>query len=412
MGLCTTRVQPDGTVHSTMEHTDEPITADRPAPRPPGGPTVGIVGGGQLARMMLTAASQLSIDVVVLATDTDTSAPSVWPHTTVVPALDDTALGPFAQHCDAITFDHELVDPATLEALEAHGHVLRPGARALSFSDKAHQRTTLADAGMPVPRFAVVHSTDDVEAFAAGIGGWPVVLKPARGGYDGRGVHIVGDRHAASAVVDGTDGPVVAEEMVNIDAELSVLVVRQASGDTVTYPVVETVQVDGICHEVRCPATVSTEVASEAVAIATAVAEQVAAVGVLAVELFVSDNQILVNEVAPRPHNSGHLTIEACTTSQFENHLRAVLDWPLGDTTLVAGAAVMLNVIGRPGAGDPAAHRHAALGVRGTHVHLYGKSWRPGRKLGHVTALADNIDTAAARAAECLELLHGAARLR
>lgn len=395
-----------------MEHTSDPDVADRPAPRPPGGPTVGIVGGGQLARMMLTAASELSIDAVVLATDTDTSAPSVWPHTTVVAALDDTALGPFAQQCDAITFDHELVDPATLAALEAHGHVLRPGARALSFSDKAHQRTTLAAAGMPVPRFAVVHSTDDVEAFAAGAGGWPVVLKPARGGYDGRGVHIAGDRHAAAAVIDGTDGPVVAEEMVDIDTELAVLVVRRPSGDTVTYPVVETVQVDGICHEVRCPAAVSTEVASEAVAIAAAVAEQVGSVGVLAVELFVSDNRVLINEVAPRPHNSGHFTIEACTTSQFENHLRAVLDWPLGDTAMVAGAAVMLNVIGRPGTGDPAAHRHAALEVPGAHVHLYGKAWRPGRKLGHVTVLADDTHSAAARAGDCLERLHSGASPR
>jgi len=377
------------------------------APHPTGGPTIGIVGGGQLARMMLEAASPLALDVRVLAAAGDTPAPSVWPHTTVVDELDDAALGPFAQQCDVLTFDHELVDPATLAGLEAHGHVLRPGARALSFSDKAHQRTTLAAAGMPVPHFAVVNDLDACEGFAASVGGWPVVLKPARGGYDGRGVHIVDGPSAATAVLDGCDGPVVAEELVDIEAELSVLVVRRASGDTTTYPVVRTVQVDGICHEVLCPAGVATAIATEATEVATAVASQVAAVGVLAVELFVSGGRVLVNEVAPRPHNSGHLTIEACTTSQFENHLRAVIDWPLGATDTVAPAAVMLNVIGRNGAGDPAAYRDQALAVPGAHVHLYGKEWRPGRKLGHVTALGPDVATAHAIATEALERLHG-----
>ena len=381
--------------------------ASRPAPRPGGGPTVGIVGGGQLARMMLTAASELAIDARVLATTTDESAPGAWPHTTVAPDLDDAALGPFAIEVDVLTFDHELVDPEVLDALEAHGRVLRPGARALSFSDKAHQRTTLAAAGLPVPRFAIVEDAEALEGFAASVGGWPVVVKPPRGGYDGRGVHIVASPEEAATLLEGIGGAVVVEELVEIEAELAVLVVTRASGGQVRYPVVGTVQVDGICHEVVCPPPIEPDLIAEAERVASAVAEVVAAVGVLAVELFVSGGRVLVNEVAPRPHNSGHLTIEAATTSQFENHLRAVLDWPLGDVTSVAPAAVMLNILGDPAAGDPAARRAEALAVPGAHVHLYGKSWRAGRKLGHVTALGPDVATARATAQAALDALSG-----
>ena len=378
-----------------------------PPPRPPGGPTIGVVGGGQLARMMAEAASALALDLRVLATSSDESAPGTWTHTTVVDELDDAALGAFALDCDVITFDHELVDPEILEALERHDHVLRPSARALSFSDKANQRTRLAAAGVPVPRFAVVDEPEAIEGFVSTVGGWPIVVKPPRGGYDGRGVHIVRTLEEALDVLDGTGGAVVVEELLDIETELAVIVVTRASGDTVTYPVVETTQVDGICHEVVCPARVDDTLAEEATRIAVTVAALVGAVGVLAVELFVAGGRVLVNEVAPRPHNSGHLTIEACVTSQFENHLRAVADLPLGDVGLRAPAAVMLNVIGTPAAGDPSARRHAALEIPGAHLHLYGKSWRDGRKLGHVTALGTDVDAAHATATRALERLAG-----
>jgi 5-(carboxyamino)imidazole ribonucleotide synthase len=396
--------------HCMPDNSDTPDTSDTraaTAPRPGGGPTIGIVGGGQLARMMLTVASELAIDARLLATTTDESGPGAWPHTTTVDALDDESLGAFARDCDVITFDHELVDSATLEALEHHGHVLRPGARALSFSDKSAQRSRLAAAGLPLPRFAMVVDDDDLEGFVASVGGWPVVLKPPRGGYDGRGVHIVSTIEEGRAVIAGTGGPVVAEELLDIEIELAVLVVTRASGDQVTYPVVQTVQVDGICHQVIHPAPIDDHIAAEARRIATTVADLIGAVGVLAVELFVCGGRVLVNEVAPRPHNSGHLTIEASVTSQFENHLRATLDWPLGSTEPVAPAAVMLNVIGQSGAGDPAARRHEALAVPGVHVHLYGKSWRSGRKLGHVTALGSDVATAMTAATRALNLLQG-----
>ena len=387
--------------------SDTPHNPSIAAPRPGGGPTIGIVGGGQLARMMLTSASELAIDARLLATVTDESAPGTWPHTTTAAALDDEALGAFAMDCDVLTFDHELVDADTLAALEAHGHVLRPGARALSFSDKSAQRSRLAAAGIPVPRFAMVADADELEGFVASVGGWPVVLKPPRGGYDGRGVHNVSDLEQGMAVIDGTSGPVVAEELLDIDVELAVLVVTRASGGQATYPVVQTVQVDGICHQVVYPAPVHDNIEQEARRIAATVADLVGAVGVLAVELFVCGGRVLVNEVAPRPHNSGHLTIEASVTSQFENHLRAALDWPLGSTDPVAPAAVMLNIIGVAGAGDPAARRADALAVPGVHVHLYGKSWRAGRKLGHVTALGPDVDSAMTAASRALDLLQG-----
>jgi 5-(carboxyamino)imidazole ribonucleotide synthase len=377
---------------------------------------LGIVGGGQLARMMLQAASRLDIDARLLATRTDESAPSVWPRTTVVEALDGPRLLAFAGDCDVITFDHELVEPSVLAALEDAGRVLRPGAAALGFSDKAAQRTALQAAGLPLPRFAVVHDLDGVKAFAEHIGGWPVVLKPARGGYDGRGVHVVDGPDAAAPVVDGAGGgPVVAEELLDIDAELAVVVVRRPHGDqpggTVTYPVLRTVQVDGICVEVSMADGldgVDSAVINEARSVAGRVAAEVDAVGVLAVELFVAGGQVLVNEVAPRPHNSGHLTIDASVTSQFENHLRAVLDWPLGDTSSRAPAAVMLNVIGRDGGADPSTRQAAALAVPGVHLHLYGKGFRAGRKLGHVTATGVDLASARAAATEALERLHGA----
>jgi 5-(carboxyamino)imidazole ribonucleotide synthase len=379
-------------------------------------PVLGIVGGGQLARMMLEAASRLDIDARLLATRADESAPSVWPRTTVVEALDERALMDFAAACDVITFDHELVEPQVLDALESRGHTLRPSAAALGFSDKAAQRASLQAAGLPLPRFAVVTDLDGVVDFANSVGGWPVVLKPARGGYDGRGVHVVGGPDDARPVVEGADGPVVAEELLDIEAELAVVVVRRPRGDqpgrSVSYPVLRTVQVDGICVEVSLADQlegVDGALVSDARRIAEAVAAQVGAVGVLAVELFVTGGRVLVNEVAPRPHNSGHLTIDASDTSQFENHLRAVLDWPLGSTASRTPAAVMLNVIGREGGADPSARQASALAVPDVHVHLYGKGFRPGRKLGHVTATAADLDAARAAASEALERLHGTA---
>ena len=359
--------------------------------------TVGVVGAGQLARMMAEAASQLGIDMTVLAADDEESC---------VPALtarraDQTfvaGLESFVAGVDVVTFDHERVDVDQIEGLERDGVLVFPSAAALRFSDKAHQRQELHRRGLPTPRFTIVRQPDDALAFGAEAG-WPVVLKPAQGGYDGKGVHIVDDPDAASALLDhgALAIPWVAEEHLAIDAEIAVVVVTARDGGRVHYPVVRTVQHGGVCREVTAPARLAPGLSDAAEALALDVASVVGAVGVLAVELFLVDGELLVNEVAPRPHNSGHITIEANATSQFENHLRAVLGWPLGSPTPRAPAAAMVNVFGPPDGSDPRAAAPHAL-TADVHLHLYGKSPRPGRKLGHVTALAGDVDSARSRA--------------
>ena len=392
-------------------------------------PRVGVVGAGQLARMMQQAAIALGIELHVLAGAPDEAAAQVTPHVRIgrPDSLDD--LRAFAAECHVITFDHELVDVAALRALEAAGHAVYPSANTVAVAqDKGRQRELFASLGLPVPAFARVASLDDVSAFA-GDHGWPVVLKTCRGGYDGRGVWIEqaaagpeAHRLTAQALAAGLE--LLAEERVPIARELAQLVARRPSGEIVAYPLVETVQREGICHEVLAPAACAAELADEARRIAFAIAEAIDLAGIMAVELFEvagppgcapgdaakagSARRLLINEIACRPHNSGHFSIEACATSQFENHLRAVLDWPLGSPALVAPAAAMVNLLGVPGMPrNPVANLPAALAVEGVRVHLYGKDARPGRKVGHATALGESTEAARGRAARAVALLEG-----
>lgn len=371
-------------------------------------PVLGIVGGGQLARMTVQAASQLAVETRVLAADRDDPAVELASLVTIGDPSAEGVLEAFAALCDVVTFDHELVDPALIEALERAGHTVRPGASALRFSDKAHQRTTFGRLGLPVPDHAVVQEASAVAAFAE-LHGWPVVVKPSSGGYDGRGVYLVPDIQQTRIVLDqlGPRPNVVVEELLPLDQELSVVVARRPSGEAVAYPVVETVQRDGMCTELVAPAPVAAEMAETARTLALAVADTVGAVGIIAVELFLTGGRLLVNEIAPRPHNSAHHTIEGSTTSQFANHVRAVLDWPLGATDLRAPAVVMVNVVGPPDGSDPRTNLPAALAIPGAHIHLYAKASRPGRKLGHVTALGDDMDGALARARAAAAALGG-----
>lgn len=359
-------------------------------------PRIGVIGAGQLARMMAEAASALGLELAVLADDGEESCVAGAPSPDRLP--DDGNLEPFARSVDVVTFDHERVDLDELERLEDLGLTVLPSAAALRFSDKVHQRQLLRARGLPTPAFAVVEAADEAVAFGDREG-WPVVLKPATGGYDGKGVHVVDDAGAARALL-GT-GPLasawVAEELLAIEAELAVVVVTGRDASRIHYPVVSTFQHDGVCREVTVPAGLAPARAAAAEALALDVADVVGAVGVLAVELFVAGGRVLVNEVAPRPHNSGHITMEANATSQFENHLRAILGWPLGSPAMRAPAAAMVNVFGPPDGRDPRARAGDALGAD-VHLHLYGKSARPGRKLGHVTAVADDVDEARARA--------------
>ena len=382
---------------------------------PDGFPVVGIVGGGQLARMMIQAAIPLGIHVRLLSERADDSAARVCTEVVIgsPDSIDD--LVNFAAGCDAVTLDHELVNLEALERIEAAGGVVRPGPFTLAFAkDKAHQRREFAAAGLPVPEFAEVTTAEEIEAFASRLGGWPVVVKAQRGGYDGRGVWVVdspegADELTAEAAERGV--ALIAERFVRIRNELAVLVARRPGGQMVVYPVVETVQRDGICHEVLAPAPVPPDVVERALAIGLRVAELTRATGIVATELFWSEgDEVLINEIATRPHNSGHFSIDGAQTSQFANHLRGVLDWPLGDTSLLAPAVVMANLLGADS--ESLAPRMAAAldqPAPGVHPHLYGKGIRPGRKVGHVNALGDDPVETRERAVRAAAVLTGRA---
>lgn len=373
-------------------------------------PTIGMVGAGQLARMTAEAAGPLAVPLRVLAEAADESAALVHPAVSLGSPDDKDDLERFAADCDIVTFDHELVDLEALAALEEAGHVLRPSAHTLSIAtDKGRQRELLTGHGLPFPPHRRVQSAADVTGFAADHG-WPVVVKAIRGGYDGRGVWVVGDAEEADAVVADATGAglgLFVEPRLELERELAVLVARRPGGQTVAHPVVETIQVEGICHEVVAPARIGADLAAEAEELGRAVAAAVDSVGILAVELFLAGGRLLLNELAARPHNSGHLTIEGAATSQFANHLRAVADLPLGDPTLRAPAAAMVNIIGTPDTGDPTDRLREALAVPDAHVHLYDKQPRPGRKIGHVTALGSELDDARTRARRAAEILAG-----
>ncbi len=306
-------------------------------------PTVGVVGGGQLARMMQPAAVALGVRLVVLADVADDSAAQVVPDVVVGDYRDRSTLESFASGCDVVTFDHEHVPAEHLRALVAAGFTVRPGPAALAHAqDKSVMRERLGAMGAPVPRWRTVKDVADVVAFAEG-SSWPLVLKATRGGYDGKGVWVVADADEADWVLSHDQVPgFLVEERVPFTRELAALVARSPSGQAVAYPVVETVQVDGICREVYAPAPgLDPDHAVAAQEVALRIAGELDVVGVLAVELFDTPAGVLVNELAMRPHNSGHWTIDGSVTSQFENHLRAVLDLPLGDPSVT-----------RPGDGD------------------------------------------------------------
>jgi 5-(carboxyamino)imidazole ribonucleotide synthase len=367
---------------------------------------VGMVGAGQLARMTQRAAIDLGVHLTVLALRDDEPAVTAGASHRIGAADDPAALRRLAEGVDVVTLDHELVDAATLAAIEAHGVPVRPSARALRVAqDKLVARETFAALGLPGPAHVVASDEAGVAELAARHG-WPLVAKARTGGYDGRGVEVVADREALDAVL-ARGGEWIVEQRVTIALEVAVLIARRPGGETVVYPVVETVQRDGICHELVMPARVDPDVAERAVDVALRVAEGIGAVGILAVEQFVTPaGEVLVNEIAVRPHNSGHATIEGCATSQFTNHLRAVLDWPLGGTELQAPVAVTVNVLGVDDA-DVAARVPGALAVPGARVHLYGKASRPGRKIGHVTVLGADVASALEAARTAAAVLTG-----
>lgn len=382
-------------------------------PLPRGGyPTVGVVGGGQLARMMAGPAAELGIHLRVLAMSPDESAAQVIPDVRIGRHDDHDALLTFSEGCDVITFDHEHVPPAYLDELVARGVSVRPGPSALVHAqDKIVMREALTAAGIPCPNWRAVSNGEDVAEFAVECG-WPVVLKVSRGGYDGRGVWIVEDLVEAQAVLETTQlaegARWLVEQFVPFTRELAAQVARSPQGQAVAYPVVRTLQTDGICTEVVAPAPgLADEHATSAQEIALRIAGVLGVTGMLAVELFDTDDGVLVNELAMRPHNSGHWSMDGAVTSQFENHLRAVLDLPLGSPAAIAPYAVMVNVLGGDQPDMYPAYLHCMARDPGLRIHMYGKSVRPGRKIGHVTVVGDDLASLLDRAHHAADYLTG-----
>lgn len=372
---------------------------------------VGIIGGGQLARMMHAASIGLGLQIRLLAEGPDVSAATVVREVTVGDYTDPDTVRAFAADCDVITFDHEHVPAGLLRELELSGVAVRPGPAALLHAqDKAIMRDRLSALGAPCPCYRVVADADGLTAFGDEQG-WPVVAKTSRGGYDGKGVWRV-DSAAGAGVpfADLAEGvQIVVEEFVPFVRELSALVVRSPSGQAAAYPISESVQRNGICVETITPAPgLSDDQSVAAQQLALRIAEELGVVGMLAVELMErEDGSVVVNELAMRPHNTGHWTIDGSHTSQFENHLRAVVDLPLGDPTVRSRWTVMANVLGGSVADLPSALLHCFARDRRLRVQLYGKQVRPGRKVGHVTAFGDDLAEVRKRAWHSANYLMG-----
>jgi 5-(carboxyamino)imidazole ribonucleotide synthase len=368
---------------------------------------VGVIGAGQLGQMMVPAAIGLGLELHFLSEDPSDPAAQWSPHHVLGSALSREAIAQLAAQTDVVTCEHELLDLtllAELGDLSEGSTAVYPSATTLaSVIDKTAMRAAVDAAGIPGPSWRVVQTSSDLDAVVAE---WPdVVAKAARGGYDGRGLAFVRNglitpevRAWSEQIMTGPHPSVLLlEPLLDLEAELAVLVIRGIAGEVVVYDPVRTVQVDGQCRAVIVPHGLGAKVDAEARQIALAIAEQIDAVGVLAVEMFVVGGEVYVNELAARPHNSGHHTIDACVTSQFENHLRAVAGLPLGSSAATGPAAVMVNLIARDAESDPRARRDLGLGVDPrVRIHLYGKEPRPQRKVGHMTVVAADVEEASA----------------
>ncbi len=376
--------------------------------------SVGIVGGGQLARMMHQAAISLGIDVRLLAEGEGVSAAQVIPDAFVGDYTDHDDLLRFAEGVQVLTFDHEHVPTKHLR--EMTDVAVRPGPDALQYAqDKADMRERLSALGVACPAFKVCEDVEDAVAFGDAQG-WPIILKTSRGGYDGKGVWKVDGRADVEEVFAskpevsaGERVRIVAEEFIDFVRELSAIVVRSPSNQLVAYPISETVQTGGICVETTTPAPgLDPDRAADLQAMAIRISTELGVVGILAVELMEApDGRIVVNELAMRPHNTGHWTMDGAVTSQFDNHIRAVLDLPLGAPDLRAPVVVMANVLGGDEEDLTGALQHVYARDRHAHVHLYGKEVKPGRKVGHVTCYGDDLDDVRRRARHAANYLMG-----
>lgn len=371
---------------------------------------IGIVGGGQLAKMTALPAMELGCEIVILEKTQNTPSSSLAADILYGDWDDPANLLELAKKVDVVSLENEFVDANSLQKLEDAGYTLFPGAKTIGLvQDKLIQKNALSMQGIPVTPYSEVNSKQDIANKASELG-WPLVLKARRNGYDGKGnatLDSAADIDNAWAKLDGDNRELYVEGFCKFSGELAVMVTRSSDGTMVNYPVVESVQKDHICHIVRAPARIDATLTRQATELARKAVTAIDGVGTIGVEMFLTeDNHIILNEMAPRVHNSGHYTIEACECSQFENHVRAILGLPLGSTKMVSPAAVMINMLGEEqGTGYPAGIEKA-LSVSGAHIHVYGKAaTNIGRKMGHITALGDSIEEAeeiASRAANCI----------
>lgn len=370
-------------------------------------PRIGVIGGGQLARMLAPAAEALGVRFSVLAETADAPATQVINEVTVGDYTDYPTLKAFAETVDVITFDHEHVPPEHLQALVEAGHAVRPGPDALIFAqDKIRMRRRMDELGLPNPAWAEITSAADVEAFAARVG-YPFILKTPRGGYDGKGVRVIDNLDEAVEWLNEVP-QLLAEEKVDFNRELAVMVGRSPMGQTAVWPVVETWQQNGVCKEAIAPAPDLSEEKARAIteAILT-VAGTLEVTGVMAMEMFETDEGFLINEFAMRPHNTGHWTQDGAVTSQFEQHLRAVLDLPLGSPAAREDVSVMVNILGADHDDLYQPYLHVMAHDPAVKVHLYGKGVRPGRKVGHVNAYGEDRQLVLARARHAADFIAG-----
>ena len=370
-------------------------------------PRIGVIGGGQLARMMAPAAEALGVRFSVLAETADAPATQVINEVTVGDYTDYPTLKAFAETVDVITFDHEHVPPEHLQALVEAGHAVRPGPDALIFAqDKIRMRARMDELGLPNPAWAEITSAADVEAFAARVG-YPFILKTPRGGYDGKGVRVIDSLDQAVEWLDEVP-QLLAEEKVDFTRELAVMVGRSPMGQTAVWPVVETWQQNGVCKEAIAPAPdLSDEKARAITEAILTVAGTLEVTGVMAMEMFETPEGFLINEFAMRPHNTGHWTQDGAVTSQFEQHLRAVLDLPLGSPAAREDVSVMVNILGADHEDLYQPYLHVMAHDPAVKVHLYGKGVRPGRKVGHVNAYGEDQQLVLARARHAADFIAG-----
>ncbi len=375
-------------------------------------PRLGIIGGGQLARMTTIAAQQIGCDVVVLENNRLSPAATFASHSIIGDWNTAEALGKLASQVDIITLENEFVDAKRLAELEQAGHTVWPNSRTIALvQDKFIQKQVLQNAGLPIPLMRATDLRSDLDDAISELG-LPLVLKARRNAYDGKGnatIRHLSEVDAAWTRLGGNVGnSLYAEEFCEFAGELAVIITRGQNGEMVTYPIVETIQRNHICHLVRAPARIVAGYAEQVADVARRAIEAVEAVGSFGVEMFLTKNgDLLINELAPRVHNSGHYTIEACICSQFENHVRAVLGLPLGSSRMTAPAAAMVNLLGIAKTPGRVSGLHDALAVPGAHVHIYGKAMSgDGRKMGHVTALGNTLAEAEQSAISCAEKIH------